>query len=88
VVGDGRPHLAALIVLEPPELGNDEHIRSQVGRAISQLNTRLDPRERIESHAILPEPWLPGDELTETLKLRRRRILDKHSRTIDQLYEA
>ena len=88
VVGDRRPHLGALIVLEPPELGNNEHVRSLVGRAISQINASLDPRERIQSHAILSEPWLPGDELTETLKLRRRRILDKHSETIDQLYDA
>jgi long-subunit acyl-CoA synthetase (AMP-forming) len=88
VVGDGRPHLAALIVLEPPELGNDEHARSLVIHAISQINADLDPRERIESHAILSKPWLPGDELTETLKLRRRRIHDKHSDTIDQLYNA
>ena len=88
VLGDGRPHLAALIVLEPPELGNDEHIRSLVCQAISQINASLDPRERIGSHAILSEPWRPGDELTETLKLRRRRILDKHSETIDRLYDA
>lgn len=88
VVGDGRPHLAALIVLEPPELGNDKHARSQVGRAIAHTNASLDPRERIQSHAVLSEPWLPGDELTETLKLRRRHILDKHAKTIDQLYDT
>jgi long-subunit acyl-CoA synthetase (AMP-forming) len=29
---------------------------------------------------------MPGDELTETLKLRRRHIQQKHSRTIDRLY--
>lgn len=88
VIGDGRPHLAALIVTEPPELGNDEHARSLIAQAISQLNTGLDPRERIESHAILTEPWLPGDELTETLKLRRQRIHQKHAKTIDQLYHT
>ena len=88
LVGDGRPHLVALIVLEPRELANDEHVRSLVGNAIAQLNASLDPRERIESHTILSEPWLPGDELTETLKLRRRHILDKHSGTIDQLYKG
>lgn len=88
VVGDARPHLTALIVLEPPELGNDQHARAIVSQAISQINTGLDPRERIESHAILQEPWLPGDELTETLKLRRRRILEKHSETIEHLYDS
>ena len=88
VIGDRRPHLAALIVLEPPELANDQEARARVGQAISQINTSLDPRERIESHAILHEPWVPGDELTETLKLRRRRILEKHSETIKRLYQA
>ena len=88
MLGDGRPHLAALIVLEPPELGNDEHARAMVSQAISRINAGLDPRERIESHTILSQPWLPGDELTETLKLRRRRILEKHSATIEHLYDA
>jgi len=88
VVGDGRPHLAALIVLEPPELRNNEPARTLVGQAIAQLNASLDPRERIEAHTILAEPWLPGDELTETLKLRRRQILNKHSEAIDQLYDT
>ena len=88
VVGDGQPHLAALIVLEPPELGNDAPSRAHVAQTITQLNARLDAREQIESHAILREPWLVGDELTETLKLRRRRILQKHSATITQLYHA
>ena len=86
MVGDGRPHLAALIVLEPPELANDEHTQATVGQAIAQVNATHDPRERIEMHTILPDPWLPGDELTETLKLRRRRILEKHAQAITGLY--
>ena len=53
VVGARRPHLAALIVLEPPELGNDQHIRTLVGQAIARINADLDPRERIKVHAIL-----------------------------------
>jgi long-chain acyl-CoA synthetase len=88
VVGDGRPHLAALIVLEPPELSEDDHARAIAAEAIAQVNAVRDPRERIESHAILPDPWLPSDELTETLKLRRRHIVDKHAQTIDQLHDA
>jgi len=86
VVGDRRPHLAALIVLEPAGLA-DDHAQANVAQAIAQVNATRDPRERIESHAILPDPWLPGDELTETLKLRRHRIIDKHSDTIARLYD-
>jgi long-subunit acyl-CoA synthetase (AMP-forming) len=86
IVGDGRPHLAALIVLEPPQLGEDRLACAMVDQAIAQVNATRDPREQIETHAILTDPWLPGDELTETLKLRRQRILGKHSQTIDELY--
>jgi long-subunit acyl-CoA synthetase (AMP-forming) len=88
LIGDQRPHLAALIVLEEPELTQDTHARSAVDQAISQINSTLDPRERILSHAILSEPWSPGDELTETLKLRRRHIAGKYADTIDVLYSS
>jgi long-subunit acyl-CoA synthetase (AMP-forming) len=87
VLGDNRPHLAALIVLDPPDLANDQHAQATVAAAVAQVNAARDPRERIEAHAILADPWLPGDELTETLKLRRRRILEKHFQTIAQLYQ-
>jgi long-subunit acyl-CoA synthetase (AMP-forming) len=88
VIGDGRPHLAALIVLEPPQLATDTSAQARVADAIAQVNAARDPREQIESHAILPDPWLPGEELTETLKLRRQRIHQKHSHAIVQLYST
>jgi long-subunit acyl-CoA synthetase (AMP-forming) len=86
LIGDQRPHIAALIVLQPPELAHEHQARSQVEQAISHINADLDPRQQIKSHAILSEPWSPGDELTETLKLRRQHILDKYEHTINQLY--
>ena len=86
LIGDRRPYIAALIVLQPPELAHDQHARSQVKQAISNINADLDPRQQIKSHVILSEPWSPGDELTETLKLRRHRILNKYEQAIKQLY--
>jgi long-subunit acyl-CoA synthetase (AMP-forming) len=88
VIGDGRPHLAALIVLDPPELATDTNAKATVADAIAHVNACRDPREQIEGHAILADPWLPGQELTETQKLRRHRILHKHSQTIAHLYGA
>jgi long-subunit acyl-CoA synthetase (AMP-forming) len=86
LVGDGRPHLAALIVLDPPGLATDERAKTTVAEAIAHVNAHRDPREQIETHAILTDPWLPSDELTETLKLRRQRISEKHADTIERLY--
>jgi long-chain acyl-CoA synthetase len=88
VVGDGRPHLAALIVLDPPELATDERAKAKVAEAIAHENAHRDPREQIKAHAFLPDPWLPGDELTETQKLRRQQINQKHADTIEELYDS
>jgi len=41
---------------------------------------------RTHRHTILTAPWLPGEELTETLKLRRSRIAQKHADTIEAMY--
>jgi long-subunit acyl-CoA synthetase (AMP-forming) len=87
LVGEGRPHLAALILLEPPKLASDPGAVTQVRQAIERLNAASDPRERIQRHTILTAPWLPGEELTETLKLRRTRIAEKHAVSIQRMYE-
>ena len=56
--------------------------------AIQRLNASSDPRERIQRHTILTAPWLPGEEITETLKLRRGRIAQKHAEAIEAMYAA
>jgi long-chain acyl-CoA synthetase len=86
VIGDGRPRLAALLVLEPPHAATEPSARATVAAAIQAVNAALPPLERIEAHAILPQPWLPGAELTETLKLRRAQIETKYAAEIEALY--
>jgi long-chain acyl-CoA synthetase len=86
LLGEGRPYLTALILLEPAERASDPHALAQVAEAIGQLNVSSDPRERIQRHTVLTAPWLPGEELTETLKLRRRRIAEKHAEEIEAMY--
>jgi long-subunit acyl-CoA synthetase (AMP-forming) len=87
VVGDGRPHLGALIVLAPGA-SEDEDARAAVAAAIAALNAEADPREWIEAHVILTDPWLPGAELTETLKPRRAQIAALHAAAIEGMYAA
>jgi long-subunit acyl-CoA synthetase (AMP-forming) len=86
VVGDGGPYLAMLITLHDPGRAADPATGHAVADAIARLNTRLDPREQIRRHAILPVRWQPGEELTDTLKLRRRHIAGKYHTQITSLY--
>jgi len=87
LIGDQRPHLVALVVVEPGHLVDDPAVCAAVAAAIDEVNAELDPRDRVQAHAILADAWPPGgDELTETLKMRRPQIAARYANTIKQLY--
>ncbi len=86
VVGDGRPHLAALVVIDLTERSRESETRATVATAIAEVNAKFESRERIEAHAIIFDAWLPGAELTDTLKMRRPQIAERYASTIERLY--
>ncbi len=54
---------------------------------VDRANTRLARVEQIKHFAILAEDWLPdSDELTPTMKLKRRPIAQKYAPQIEALY--
>ncbi len=58
-----------------------------VRSAIEQANERLARVEQIKNFTIVPGDWLPGgDELTPTMKLKRRPIEAKYAAEIDAMY--
>jgi long-subunit acyl-CoA synthetase (AMP-forming) len=89
VIGDRRPYNVALIVLDP-EFGadaNDPAVRDQVAAAVEQANAKLARVEQIKRFALLADEWLPGgDELTPTMKLKRRPIAEKYAEVVEDLY--
>jgi long-subunit acyl-CoA synthetase (AMP-forming) len=87
VIGDHRPFLAALIIVEPPKRAADPTTFQIVAEAIERVNAAHEPRERIEAHVILRDVWTASDELTATLKPRRGRILEKYAAEIQAMYE-
>jgi long-chain acyl-CoA synthetase len=59
----------------------------EVQHAVDTVNQRLSRVEQIKRFTILPAEWTAGsDELTPTLKLKRRVIHDKYATEIDALY--
>jgi len=87
VIGDGRPHLSVLVAIDPAR-EQDDAARSAIAAAVEHVNAVLDPREHIEAHAIVADPWLPGDVLTETMKLRRPRVAERYAAVIESMYLA
>ena len=60
-----------------------------VQAAVDRVNAELARVEQIKRFTILPEDWSAGsDELTPTLKVRRRAIHDKYRALIDAMYAA
>jgi long-subunit acyl-CoA synthetase (AMP-forming) len=64
-------------------------VRAAVQSAVSEANQHLSRVEQIKKFILLPVDWGPdGDELTPTMKLKRRAIAAKYAREIESLYAA
>ena len=86
VIGDRRPYNVALIVLDP-DAGAPPDPEAAIGEAVETANASLSTVEQVKRFKILGEEWAPGgDELTPTMKLKRRPIEQKYAAEIDALY--
>ncbi len=64
-------------------------IKTEIERAIGAANEHLSRVEQVKRIALLPDEWLPGgDELTPTMKLKRKPIAAKYAARIEALYSA
>jgi long-chain acyl-CoA synthetase len=70
-------------------LACDGAVLEEVARGIERANARLSRPEQIKRFQVLVTDWEPaGDELTPTLKLKRKSIERKYADEIEALYEA
>jgi long-subunit acyl-CoA synthetase (AMP-forming) len=87
---DAIGSVAGRFGLEEPTLeaaASSTRVRAAVQSAISEANQRLSRVEQIKRFTLLPVDWEPsGDELTPTMKLKRRAIAAKYGAEIELLY--
>jgi long-chain acyl-CoA synthetase len=102
VIGDARPYAVALIVpdweaiavqlgiiAEPAVLREDERVRILIQRAVDECNHELAGFETIKRFVLLLRDFSEeADELTPTLKPKRRIIAAHHADEIDAVYAA
>jgi long-chain acyl-CoA synthetase len=68
-------------------LAADEELLEEVERGVKQANEALARVEQVKRFKLLPAAWEPGgDELTPTMKLKRKPIADKYVDEIEALY--
>jgi long-subunit acyl-CoA synthetase (AMP-forming) len=88
-IGDRRPYNVALLALDREMCGGrgPEELRPALEAAVAAANADLSRVEQVKRFAIVDADWLAGgEELTPTMKLKRRVILQKYAAEIEQLY--
>jgi long-chain acyl-CoA synthetase len=86
-IGDRRPFLTALLVLDPEAALAVDDPGAAVEAAVAAANQRLARVEQIKRYTLLADEWRPGGaELTPTMKLKRRSVLARYAGAIEDMY--
>jgi long-subunit acyl-CoA synthetase (AMP-forming) len=69
------------------ELATEEKLVAAIQEGVDAANEKMARVEQIKKFKVLPTDWAPGgDELTPTMKLKRRPIDEKYGAEIEELY--
>src|SRR5579883_2847210 len=99
VCGEGRNYLTALIVPHwanvravlgnPSVEATSPAVRELLQQRIRQSLKDVSPGEQVKQFVIVPQPFsVADDELTVSLKLRRKVVLAKYARQLEELYRC
>jgi long-subunit acyl-CoA synthetase (AMP-forming) len=73
----------------PQAMASEPAVLEEVTAGVARANSHLSRVEQIKRFRVLPRDWPPaGDELTPTMKLKRKPIATKYSEEIEALYSA
>jgi long-chain acyl-CoA synthetase len=71
------------------ELASNDQLRAAIQAGVDAANAKLARVEQIKKFIIVEGDWLPGgDELTPTMKLKRKPINEKYGAEIEALYTS
>jgi long-chain acyl-CoA synthetase len=71
-----------------PSLVKDPKVLAEYKRIVGQVNATLAPFENIKRIAVVPDEWsVEGDELTPSMKLKRRVVEKRYAAEIADFYK-
>jgi len=89
VVGDRMPYVAALVTVDPERAAamSPDDVETAVQAAVDRVNEERSRFEQIKRFTVLSREFsLEHEEMTPTLKLRRKVILEHFADEVDALY--
>jgi long-subunit acyl-CoA synthetase (AMP-forming) len=88
-----KPYNVALITLDPDvapafiQQNGEDAVLAEIERGVAAANEQLARVEQIKKFKVLRDEWQPGgEELTPTMKLKRKPIAAKYADEIEALY--
>jgi long-chain acyl-CoA synthetase len=76
-----------IVASDPAVLVKHPRIVERVGRTVEEKNSQLQSYAKIKKFAVLPVDFSQeGGELTPTLKIKRKIIVEKHRQVLEELY--
>ena len=100
--GDRRPYLVALVTLDPAaleswaadrglsgspaELTRLGEVRAEIEREVAAVNRQLPSYETLKTFDLLDHDFEVGDQLTPTLKVRRKLVNQRYAELFDRMY--
>jgi len=73
----------------PAAFAADPEVVARIAAGVAEGNAKLARVEQIKRFRILPTLWEPGgDEITLTMKLKRKPIMTKYAGEIEELYSS
>jgi long-subunit acyl-CoA synthetase (AMP-forming) len=73
--------------MEAEQLVGEQTLLEAIQAGVDEANEKMARVEQIKKFKILPADWAPGgDELTPTMKLKRKPISEKYASEIEDLY--
>lgn len=101
LAGDNLPHLVALFTVNPQVAaaiegvsGTDNpaaspEVQKEVQKIVNRVNKQLAPFEQVKKFKVLHRDFLIEDgELTATMKVRRKRVMENFSAELQELYKS
>jgi long-chain acyl-CoA synthetase len=73
---------------QPQEIIKDQRVIAQYQHVVDRINNKINHVEQIRKFVLLPYEWtVENGELTPSLKMKRKVILQKFQKRIDALYQ-